>query len=346
MANRKGQRTRDDLGVAYSLPFALLFLLSLAACRDANPDNTFHFSQFAMDTVVEYTIVAPSHEDARAAMEHAHAEMERVAQLLWEEDSLSQIYAFNHAAGTITLNPEAGDFLRRTVAYYEASGGAFDPTVKPVLDLYDFLAESPTPPSSAAIRERLPRVGMEALSFDATTPHTFSPGRLTLAVGGVAKGYAVDRAVQVLREHGIAHAIVNAGGDLYCLGAHNGRPWVVGIRHPDDPAAILDTLYLSNRAVATSGDYQRFFTHEGVRYHHLLDPRTGQPARRSRSATVIAPTTEQADAMATALFVAGPDTGIALLDSLPNVEGMVIDSLAQMHASRQYHSVSRREGTN
>lgn len=315
---------------------SLLLVLSITACADRHEETAFQFTRFAMDTVVEYTIVAPSQEKAQEAMHKAHEEMERVARLLWEEDEHSQIYALNHAHGTVTLDREAADFLRRTYAYYKASGGFFDPTVKPVLDLYDFHADAPVPPSPAAIREQLPRVGMQALQFDAANPERITSEHSTLTVGGVAKGYAVDRAVQVLREQGIKDAIVNAGGDLYCLGTHNGRPWVVGTRHPDDPTAIVDTLYVADHAVATSGDYQRFFMYEGVRYHHLLDPRTGRPARRARSATVIAPTTEQADAMATALFVAGDADGLALIDSLPDVEGMVVDSLGQMHTSRNW----------
>ncbi len=320
----------------------LILSLVLAACAQASREKTYTFSQFAMGTVVEYTLVAPSPEAARTAMRQAHDEMLRVARLLWEEDSLSQIYAFNRAAGPVALDQETVDFLRRTYDYYTVSDGAFDVTIKPVLDLYDFDAEAPAPPSATDLAERLPYVGMDHLRFlPPSTVEKASSGSVALTVGGVAKGYAVDRAVAVLQAHGIAHAIVNAGGDLYCLGANDGNPWVVGIRHPDDPAAILDTLFLANQAVATSGDYQRYFTYEGTRYHHLLDPTTGRPARRARSATVIAPTTEQADALATALFTTGPD-GLALLDSLAGVEGMVVDSTGTQHRSQGYDVASTR----
>ena len=288
-----------------------------------------------MGTVVEYTLIASSPEAAQTAMAAAHEEMLRVARLLWEEDSLSQIYAFNHARGRIQLDPETHEFLKRTYAYYTASQGAFDITIKPLLDLYDFDADAPTPPSASALGERLAYVGMDNLRF---TPPSFvektASDSMALTVGGVAKGYAVDRAAAVLRAAGIKHAIVNAGGDLYCLGVNRGRPWVVGIRHPDDPSAVLDTVLVSNQAIATSGDYQRYFTYDGTRYHHLLEPTTGRPARRSRSATVIAPTAEQADALATALFTAGKDPGLALIDSLPGVEAMVVDSTGMRYGSQ------------
>lgn len=320
------------------LPFLALML---ASCLGPGEEQTYRFSRFAMDTVVEYTIIAPSREVAQTAMLDAHEEIERVERLLWEEDSLSQIYAFNHARGRVELDQETYDFLRRTYDYYVRSGGAFDVTVKPVLDLYDFHAEAPTPPSEAALAARLPYVGMDHVRF--APPASLEKAladRVAITVGGVAKGYAVDRAIRVLRAHGIEQALVNAGGDLYGLGTNHGAPWVVGIRHPDDPTAILDTLYVSDRGVATSGDYQRYFMYDGARYHHLLDPTTGRPARRSRSATVIAPTTEQADALATALFTAGRAAGIAFIDSLPDVEGMVVDRDGKWYPSQQYALVS------
>ena len=318
-------------------PLALVCLLALAACAQAGGDQTYSFTRFAMGTVVEYTLIAPSPEAAQTALAAAHEEMERVARLLWEEDSLSQIYAFNHARGRLQLDPETHDFLRRTYDYYTTSRGAFDITIKPLLDLYDFDADAPTPPSASALNQRLAYVGMDNLRF---APPSFvekaASDSLMLTVGGVAKGYAVDRAVAVLRAAGIEHAIVNAGGDLYCLGVNQGHPWIVGIRHPDDPAAVLDTVLVSNQAVATSGDYQRYFIYEGTRYHHLLEPTTGRPARRARSATVIAPTTEQADALATALFTTGSDPGLALIDSLPGIEAMVVDSNGTRYASRRW----------
>ncbi len=318
----------------------LALLLVLASCAEAGGEKAYTFTRFAMDTVVEYTIVAPSGAAARRAMEAAHAEIERVERLLWEEDSLSQIYTFNHAGGPVTLDPEAVRFLERARAYAQRSRGAFDITIKPVLDLYDFAAETPVPPSEEAIRERLPLVGTARIDFS-KAPVLDKPEGVAVAVGGVAKGYAVDRAVAVLKANGVRHALVNAGGDLYCLGTHLGKPWRVGIRDPDDPGALVDVLYVSDLAVATSGDYQRYFVYEGRRYHHILHPGDGQPARSSRSATVIAATTEEADALATALFVAGAVQGIALIDSLPGVAGMVVEAAGTVVPSRRYGRFTR-----
>ena len=318
--------------------FLLLAALLLPpACRTAPGEMPYRFTRFAMDTVVAYTILAPSPTVALEAMQAAHQEVERVAALLWEEDPASDLYAFNRAQGRLAVSPEVFGFLTRARAYYDRTDGAFDVTIKPVLELYGFETERPAPPHPDTLRARLSAVGMARI--DLSTPlvldKTGNPGA-AVAVGGVAKGYAVDRAVQVLRDHGIRDALVNAGGDLYAMGTNNGRPWSVGVQDPDDAGAVIDTLYLSDQAVATSGDYQRYYVHDGVRYHHILDPRDGRPGRYARSATVVAATTEAADAYATALFVAGPSRGLALLATLPGVEGMVVDTAKVLHASPGY----------
>lgn len=287
--------------------------------------------------MVEYTIVASSQREAFQAMMAAHDEIERVSSLLWEEDPKSEIRRLNEASGEVELSPEVYEFLARSLEYYRQTSGRFDLSIGPVLKLYPFDSEEPVPPSPAEIQAKLAFVGMDRLQFVAPG-RVARPDSLLLAVGGVAKGYAVDRAIEVLRSHGIEGAIVNAGGDLYCLGTNNGRLWVVGIQHPDDPNAVIDTLHVSDGAVATSGDYQRFFEYDGVRYHHVIDPSNGLPARLSRSATVLAPTTEQADALATALFIAGPEAGLAMLDSLENVSGMVVGLDLQKYPSQNYPS--------
>lgn len=312
-------------------------LILLAACHTAPDEQAYHYTRFAMETVVEYTIVAPSPAAAQGAMLAAHVEIERVAALLWEGDPRSAMHAFNHARGHVAVDAEVLAFLQRARRYHAQSAGAFDVTIAPVLDLYDFDGERGTPPTAATLAERLAQVGMEKL-VPGPPGTIFKPADrdVAVAVGGVAKGYAVDRAVDVLRAHGIRSAIVNAGGDMYCLGTRHGRPWAVGIRDPDDAEALIDTLFVADRAVATSGDYERFFVFEGQRYHHLLNPETGLPARTARSATVIAEAAEQADALATALFVAGPDSGIARIERLPGVEGMLVDAGGRRYRTSGY----------
>jgi thiamine biosynthesis lipoprotein len=147
---------------------------------------------------------------------------------------------------------------------------------------------------------------------------------LTVDLGAIAKGYAIDRAAEVLRRAGIESAAINAGGDIRLIGDHGARPWRIAIQHPRDSARPLATLELADAAVVTSGDYERFFEQDGVRYHHIFDPRTGYPAGRCQSVTVVAPSAALADALSTAVFVLGPEEGFALLQRFPEAEGLIV----------------------
>jgi thiamine biosynthesis lipoprotein len=162
--------------------------------------------------------------------------------------------------------------------------------------------------------------------------HKASP-QLQLDLGGIAKGYAVDRAVAILKQHGVANAAVNAGGDMYLLGQRPERPWRIGIQHPREEKGVLETVQISNRAVVTSGDYERFFEKDGVRYHHIFDPQTGIPARECQSVTIITDSVALGDALATAVFVLGPKAGLTLLEQFPQAEGLVIAADGSRHVS-------------
>ena len=148
---------------------------------------------------------------------------------------------------------------------------------------------------------------------------------MSLHLGAIAKGYAVDRAMAVLKKNGIRHALINAGGDLIVLGERkDGQPWSIGLQHPRQPEKLIASFKLPGKAVATSGDYQKYFMKDKTRYHHILDPANGRPARGVISCTVVAETVMDADALATAVFVLGPEKGMALVDSLDGVEAMLI----------------------
>jgi thiamine biosynthesis lipoprotein len=148
---------------------------------------------------------------------------------------------------------------------------------------------------------------------------------MSLHLGAIAKGYAVDQAMEVLKKNGIRHALINAGGDLKVLGERKqGQPWNIGLQHPRHPEKMIASFTLSDKAVATSGDYQKYFIKDNTRYHHILAPANGMPARGMISCTLIAETVMDADALATAVFVLGPDKGLKLIDSLDGVEGMMV----------------------
>jgi FAD:protein FMN transferase len=190
--------------------------------------------------------------------------------------------------------------------------------------LWDFKRRPPLVPADDEIRRALANVGYERVHVDSERSTVELPSGTLLGLGGIAKGYGVDRAIEVLRKHGIEHAIVKAGGDMKLLGRDRGRPWEIAIKHPRDRERALAVLEVSNVCIATSGDYERFFEYEGRRYHHILDPRTGRPSEGCIAATVLASNAEYADALATALCVLGPTEGLALIERLPRVEAIVV----------------------
>jgi thiamine biosynthesis lipoprotein len=156
-----------------------------------------------------------------------------------------------------------------------------------------------------------------------------------LHLGAIAKGYAVDRAINILQEKNIHHAFINAGGDLKTLGNRPDKTaWKIGLQHPRKPESVLASFSLSGKAVATSGDYQKYFDHEGIRYHHIMNPKTGYPVTGIMSATVVTDTVMDADALSTAVFVMGVEKGLAFIDSLENTEGLIIDQDGAPHFSQ------------
>jgi thiamine biosynthesis lipoprotein len=220
--------------------------------------------------------------------------------------------------------PETAEVIALGQEVARRSGGAFDMTLGRLKSLWGIETEKPRVPSPEEIRRALDGTGPGTLQLEGRRVKKRRPD-IAVDLGGIAKGYAVDRAVEVLRAAGIESASVNAGGDIRLLGARpDGRPWRIGIQHPRDPEKILATVSLNKGAVVTSGDYERYFMAGGVRYHHLFDPHTGYPGRLSRSVTVVAPTAALADALATAAFILGPQDGLELLAGYPGVEGLIV----------------------
>jgi thiamine biosynthesis lipoprotein len=308
-------------------------------CSLSGGDKVYHFTRFAMDCAVEYTVVTEERSIARNAVQKAHNEIDRIESLLWEGNPSSTIFRFNHSHSGVLVDRETFEFITRAKAYANLTAGAFDISIQPMLELYDFTHQEAVPPTDDALRQRVALRDLANLELRAIADHRYhmrKKNEIRLAVGGIAKGYGVDRAIKILKTHGIKHALINAGGDLYCLGNKFGKSWWVGVQHPRKPNDVIEVVALKDQAVATSGDYQRYFIHQGKRYHHILDPLTGRPAPLSQSATVIAETTERADALATASFVLGSERGIRLLNTIAGVEGMIIDAAGRKHYSRGF----------
>lgn len=266
--------------------------------------------------------------DAGAAIEAASAEIERIEQIMSEWRPTSELSQLNDAAGGAMrpLSPELYEVLQRSKEIAELTGGAFDPTFYAVGQLWKF-EPGARPPTREAVAARLPLVDWRQIELDpaARTGRLAKPG-MKVGLGAIAKGYAVDRASDLLKARGFPNHIVEGGGDTYVSGTKAGAPWKVGIQRPDGPGSIA-AIPARDRAVVTSGDYQRFIDYEGVRYSHIFDPRTGFPVphdRSLRSVTILAANATDADAFATAVAVMGETAGLEFVRSRPGVDAFLV----------------------
>lgn len=268
------------------------------------------------------------------ALDAAIAEIRRVEDVMtdWRPSPLTRL---NDAAGAgpHTVPPELAQIVERARAIAQLTGGAFDATYASVGKLWDFEANPPRIPDEAEVRAAVECIGWDRVEVNLDDSTVALPAGTRLGLGGIAKGYGVDRAMAKLLEHGVAHGMVNAGGDLKALGERFGEPWEIAIRHPRRLDDVIAVLPVSNACVVTSGDYLRFFEHEGRRYHHILDPRTGYPSTGCISATVVAPDAAFADALATALAVLGPEEGLPIVEGLERVEALLVDMDGAVHVS-------------
>ncbi len=269
-----------------------------------------------MSTRVSISVARPESPAVLAAIAAAFAEVARIERQLSEWRADSQIAEINRRAGKgpVAVGPELFRMAELARAISAASGGAFDVTFAALDGLWDFDGRRPQLPDEAAVSARVARVDFRKLVLDPKQRTLrLAEAGMRMGLGGIAKGYAVDRASRVLRRAGFGDHLVVAGGDLYAAGRRGDRPWRIGVRHPRD-RSIHAVLEVADQGVATSGNYERFFRIGGKRYHHLIDPRTGWPARGVSSVTVVAPDATRADGYATALFVLGVEDGMALAE--------------------------------
>jgi FAD:protein FMN transferase len=284
-------------------------------------------SRLLLDTVFDITVVATDETAAARIIAAAYGEVQRLDSVLSRYQETSQIAAVNRQAGQETMvpvAPEVSALVRRSVAYAELTNGVFDVTVGPLVDLWGIGTDHEHVPTTAELRPVLQRMGYQAVEVADAGLRLKNPD-MSLDLGGIAKGYIVDQTVAFLQRAGVQQMMVNAGGNIRCVGPKpDGTPWRIGIQHPREKGEILGVIALQGASVATSGDYERVFFQDNVRYHHILDPRTGLQARDCQSVTILAKTAEQADAFSTAVFVMGPDEGLAFLERQPDVEGLIV----------------------
>lgn len=262
--------------------------------------------------------------------EHVFREFDRLENLLSVWKDASDVVRMNKNAG-ITPVPVSQDTITVLRDAAEASvltRGKFDITFGALSDIWRFDHDQDNiVPDRQLIETRLTRIDYRAVQVDATARTAFiARPNVRIHLGGIGKGYAIDRAVALLKQRGFADFMIQSGGDLYVAGRDGGKPWKLGIADPRGTHEPFATLHITDGTLSTSGDYERFFMKDGVRYHHLLDPDFGEPARGCRSVTIVANRAVMADVLSTGVFILGPDEGMKLIEQLPDVEGVIVTS--------------------
>jgi thiamine biosynthesis lipoprotein len=300
----------------------------------------FKESRVLMDTFCTITVVSPSEEKAKEAIEAGFNEIKKLDKYLNNFSPDSEISAVSKSAGIkpVRVNKETLDLLEKTIGISDITNGAFDPTIAPVLKLWKFSGRpaNPSIPSKDAIRNALKLVGHKKIKINSTTSEIYLEEKdMELDLGGIAKGYAADRAIDAIKIKGIKSALVAIAGDIRGYGlSTTGKAWKVGIQdpRPENPNSekpwedIFLTLYLKDSAISTAGDYQRFLIKNGRRYHHIIDPVTGYPSESGLiSVSVVAPEGYIADGTDTAILILGAEKGMRLLNS-KGLDGILVDS--------------------
>lgn len=319
----------------------ILSIIGVAVYNYIDRDNLERYSrtELILDTIFEVTIFVDEEIEGDPLVREAFDKVRALEKVMSRFVANSDVDKINQQAGMepVEVDPRTFYVIEKSLYFSEVSQGKFDVTIAPLLSLWGFgTGEEREPPADEEIEEALSLVDYQEIELDEESMTVFLPREgMALDLGGIAKGYIVDEIADFLEGEGVEHGTVNAGGDIRALGTRiDGNPWRIGITHPRDRENVIAVIPVSQEAIVTSGDYERFFTHEGERYHHILDPDTGQPAGEVMSVTIVAPDCITADSLSTAVFVLGVEEGIALLENMSQVEGMIVDLQEEIHVTR------------
>jgi len=298
--------------------------------HDQNYDHHNHShriegTRVAMNTDVAITAVHQNASVAESAIDCAFAEVYRISHLMSHtgDVELSEVARLNKNGFLPNASLDLQYLVDKSIEHSRFSNGSFDITVLPIINLWTERMRAGSPPTDDEINETLKLVNYRNISIENNSIY-FSQKGMEITLGGIAKGYAIDRAIVVLQEHGIKDALVNAGGDIRAIGnKEDGTPWVIALRNPENKTEYLTIIYPDNMSVATSGNYERYFSEE-ARASHIIDPATGYAAGELLSVTVVAETATDADALATAVFVLGEARGMDLIERPDHVEGLIV----------------------
>ncbi|WMS87433.1 FAD:protein FMN transferase [Pleionea litopenaei] len=319
----------------------LTSLLTLSACFVVAIPSVhaqwYSHSFEVMGTSAKVELWSDSPSKAETLIKQVEVEMERINQLMSPYISSSELSKINAAAGAdpLIISKELLKLIERSIAFSELSHGAFDITFASVG--YKYIYRDGVAPSQLFIDEHKNLINYHSIKLDQQRSTILLEKQgMKIDLGGIAKGYAVDQCIDIIRQAGIQHAFVQAGGDSRVLGDKRGRLWTIGIRHPRQEAGVITQLPLANVAISTSGDYERFFIENGERVHHIIDPQTGRSSNKSVSVTIIANDSLTADALSTTVFILGAKKGLELIESMPEVSAIIIDAQGKFHYSSDF----------
>jgi FAD:protein FMN transferase len=302
--------------------------------RAASAGGWLKREEAIMGTAIAVELWSDGRAAGEAAITAVMDEMHRIDRTMSPHKADSELSIINRDAAdrAVPVSAEMARLIVRAGEFAELSGGAFDITYAAVGQLYDYRQR--IRPSEAEIAAARTAVGWKNLILDskAGTVRFARPG-VRIDLGGFAKGHAVDNAVAILRRRGIAHAMVSAGGDSRVIGDRRGRPWQIGVRDPRREGKVVAMLPLEDVSISTSGDYERYFDDEGVRFHHLIDPSTGKSPSQIQSVTILADDGLTSEALSKIVFVLGVERGLALVETQQGVDAVVVDAAGALHFS-------------
>jgi thiamine biosynthesis lipoprotein len=342
--------------IVSAVAFKLLALLLALAAPDAGrapagPPHAISRTYAVMGTSATFTIWTDDAVGAEQAFAAADTEIERIERLMtdWErpEWTPSDVVRINKAAGkqAVKVSDETLAVIEKSIEMSKRSEGAFDITFAAMHGLWKFDEDlDPTVPAPDEIARRRKLINWRdvVVNHAARTVKLRRP-EMRLGLGGIAKGYAVDKCVAVLRAAGFSDFMVQAGGDLFVAGSKGPQSWMVGVRDPrGGPKDIIARMAIRDHAFSTAGDYERSFVLGGRRYHHIIDPKTGYPATASREVTIFAPTAFLADALDDAVFILGPKKGLALVESYADCAALIVDAANQVWTSKSLEGKLQR----
>ncbi len=302
------------------LIWAILFLILISGCA---PLTETKESQILMGTTAEIIVIDEDTPKANESIAAAFEEIKRIEDIMTIYNNESQVGVLNKEGILENVEPELAYLINMSGYYSGLSDGAFDITVQPILDLYtESFNELKRAPTDEEIKETSTLIGYKGIIINGSTIKLNKKG-MKITLGGIAKGYAIDRAIEVLEKKGIKHALVNLGGNMRAIGSKIDEPWKIALENPRNKGDYITIIDLSDKSVSTSGDYERYFN-ENKSFHHIINPKTGYSATDLISVTIITDKALDADALSTTVFVLGPEKGLELIESLDGVEGLLI----------------------